>query len=356
MNNKETTTAGNYIVTSEKRQKETSNFFHDFTAISNQKSGQKKGDFFVGSNRGEYTVFSAPGIHIWDGNIEITSTHKLFLQTVKPVFQLIFCAEGTIGYQSGFVKNTLEKSHHNLLYTPPGEIRFEWHIAKRTHLVIVTLSEEYFIRLVPINDGELSEMRQLINTNSAGWLAKLNMNINQQCLFILQHLSGKQSESAHKRLFIEAKVLELLAYQLEQFHEMKTKGEAYTLKSTEVEKMYLVRAIILENLSTHHSLVQLAHMVGTNECYLKDHFKKVFGTTVYAFTQRAKMEKARELILAGGKKISDVAKTTGYKYTSHFTSSFKKHFGVLPNKIKLIVILFHQELECISMVMYEMAI
>ena len=181
------------------------------------------------------------------------------------------------------------------------------------------------------------------------------MNINQQCLFILQHLAGNQQESAHKRLFIEAKMLELLAYQLEQFHEMKTKGTSYTLKSAEVEKMYLVKSIILENLSKHQSLVQLAHLVGTNECYLKDHFKKVFGTTVYAFTQRAKMEKARELILAGGKKISDVAKTTGYKYTSHFTSSFKKHFGVLPNKIKLIVILFHQELECLSMVTYEMA-
>ncbi|RYY16681.1 MAG: AraC family transcriptional regulator, partial [Chitinophagaceae bacterium] len=295
------------------------------------------------------------GLHIWDGNIEIKTACDISLKTIKPAFQIIFCTDGMIGYHSGKQINNLEKSHHNLLFTPPGELRLEWHVAKKTHLVIITLSEEYFLRLVPMN-GELSEMHELINTNCPCWLSSSNMNINQQSLFILLHLATNQGEKIHKRLFIEAKVLELLAYQLEQFQEMKIKGTSYTLKPGEVEKMYMVRSIILNNLSKHHSLLQLAHQVGTNECYLKDHFKKVFGTTVYAFTQRAKMEKARELILAGGKKISDVAKTTGYKYTSHFTSSFKKHFGVLPNKIKLLVILFHQELECLSVVMYEMSI
>jgi AraC-like DNA-binding protein len=353
MNNKETAPVVNYLMSSDKQQKEVSDFFYDFTSIS--KIFHKKGNFLVGKDSGNYTVFSAPGIHIWDGKIEITSPDKLLVRNVKPAFQLIFCIEGAVGYHSGGEINNLKISNHNLLFTPPGKIIIEWQSAKRSHLVIVTMSEEYFLRLIPINEGELSGMRQFINANISCWLSKQNMNIKQHCLFILQHLAGNQQESAHKKLFIEAKMLELLAYQLEQFHEMKTRGTSYTLKSTEVEKMYLVKSIILENLSKHQSLVQLAHMVGTNECYLKDHFKKVFGTTVYAFTQRAKMEKARELILAGGKKISDVAKTTGYKYTSHFTSSFKKHFGVLPNKIKLIVILFHQELECLSMFTYEMA-
>jgi AraC-like DNA-binding protein len=353
--NKETVTIENHILPAEKRSKEVSNFFHDFIATSNQQSYQKRGDFSIGTDQGHYTVFSSPGVHIWDGNIEITSAHKISLQTAKSAFQLIFCVEGKIDYHHGAEKNNLEKSHHNLFHAPAGESRIEWQVAKRTRLVVVTLSEEYFLRMVPINDGELSEMRQRVKNKRPCWLSKHNMHINQHCLLILQHLAGNRSESAHKRLFIEAKVLELLGYQLEQYQEMKTSGQSYTLKSAEVEKMYLVRSIILENLSKHYSLVQLAHQVGTNECYLKDHFKKVFGTTVYAFTQKAKMEKARELILAGGKKISDIAKTTGYKYTSHFTSSFKKHFGVLPNKIKLLMFLFHQELDCVAMVMYEMA-
>jgi AraC-like DNA-binding protein len=356
MNNKDTVILEDHKIPAEKRQKEIPNFHYDFTAITNQQFHQKKGGFFVGTDPGHYTEFSGPGLHIWDGNIEITSNHRISLQTTRSVFQLIFCVEGKIGFHPGTEKNNLEKSHHNLLYTPPGELRLEWQVAKRTRLVVVTLSEEYFLRMVPINEAELSEMRQRIKNNSSCWLSKTNMNINQQCLFILQHLAANQAQSAHKKLFVEAKVLELLAYQLEQYQGMKSSGQSYTLKSAEVEKMYLVKSIILENLAKHHSLVQLAHQVGTNECYLKDHFKKVFGTTVYAFTQSAKMEKARELILAGGKKISDVAKTTGYKYTSHFTSSFKKHFGVLPNKIKLLMLIFHQELECVTMMMYDVAI
>src|SRR6187431_3249483 len=114
MNNKETVPVMNYLMTSDKQQKEVSDFFHDFTCIS--KLSHKKGDFLVGKDRGNYTVFSAPGIHIWDGKIEITSTHKLLLKTIKPAFQLIFCVEGAVEYHSGNETNSLKISNHNLLF------------------------------------------------------------------------------------------------------------------------------------------------------------------------------------------------------------------------------------------------
>jgi AraC-like DNA-binding protein len=354
--NKDTVTIKNHLLSPEKTTKEGSHYFHDFTGISNQQSYERRGNFLVGTDCGYFQMFGAQGLHIWDGNIEITSNRKITLQTAKAAFQMIFCLEGKIGHHHGTENNNLEKSHHNLFYGPAGETRLDWQVTKCTRLVVISLSEEFFLRMIHINDGELSEMRQRVKNHSPCWLSKHNMHINQHCLLILQHLAGGRSESSQRRLFIEAKVLELLGYQLEQFQQMQINGHSNMLKAAEVEKMYLARSIILENLSKHYSLVQLAHQVGTNECYLKDHFKKVFGTTVYAFTQQAKMDKARELILAGGKKISEIAKSTGYKYTSHFTSSFKKHFGVLPNKIKLLMFLFQEELECVTMVMYEMAI
>jgi AraC-like DNA-binding protein len=206
---------------------------------------------------------------------------------------------------------------------------------------------------LPLNHHKFSGFRQLLESKTIGWLSKKNLNIYQQSIFILQNFIGSRPATTNKRLFVEAKVIELVGYQLDQYEEMLEKGKAYSLKATEIEKMYMVRSIILSNLAKHYSLIELAHQVGTNECYLKDHFKKVFGTTVYGFTQKAKMEKARELILAGGKKISEIAKTTGFKYTSHFTSSFKKHFGVLPNKIKVLFMLGMQEFECLSVFLCE---
>lgn len=47
-----------------------------------------------------------------------------------------------------------------------------------------------------------------------------------------------------------------------------------------------------------------------------------------------KMEHAKELILTGNHRVSDVARMTGYKHSTHFTTAFKKHFGFIPNSLK----------------------
>ncbi|WP_339814398.1 AraC family transcriptional regulator [Zunongwangia profunda] len=91
---------------------------------------------------------------------------------------------------------------------------------------------------------------------------------------------------------------------------------------------------MLNNISDTSSLLELAHRVGTNDFTLKKGFKEVFGTTVFGFWKEAKMEQARHLIAQQGKSVQEVAEALGYSNARHFSTAFKKTYGVSPGSLK----------------------
>src|SRR3546814_929631 len=97
--------------------------------------------------------------------------------------------------------------------------------------------------------------------------------------------------------------------------------------------MKQVRDLLHHQPAQSYSLVGLAHAVGANEATLKKHFKAVYGTTVFGFLTARRMELAKALLLANELKVAAVAQEVGYKYASHFTAAFRRHFGVLPTKL-----------------------
>ncbi|WP_154647985.1 helix-turn-helix domain-containing protein [Pedobacter arcticus] len=131
-------------------------------------------------------------------------------------------------------------------------------------------------------------------------------------------------------LYLKAKIIELLTLQFFQYEEEKTVG----LKQEDIEKMTMVKALIESNINEVYSLAYLARVAGTNEQYLKKHFKILFGSTVFGYMLACKMEKAKELLSTGKHKITEVSETVGYKHATHFTTAFKKFFGYLPSLAK----------------------
>ncbi len=110
------------------------------------------------------------------------------------------------------------------------------------------------------------------------------------------------------------------------------------LKSLELDRVAAVKRIIDERFKENLTIGRLAREVGTNEQYLKRHFKIAFGSTVYQYILRRRMECAKEYLShPNSYKVGEVAELTGYKYATHFTKTFKKYFGMKPaasNKLK----------------------
>lgn len=98
--------------------------------------------------------------------------------------------------------------------------------------------------------------------------------------------------------------------------------------------MYAVKEIILTNLATPCSLINMAQQVGTNEFTLKKGFKEVFGTTVFGFWNDVKMQEAKKILVEHSFTVAEVSEKIGYKNPQHFSTAFKKYFGASPNMLK----------------------
>src|SRR5690606_30343300 len=136
-----------------------------------------------------------------------------------------------------------------------------------------------------------------------------------------------------QRAYTQLKLAELWVLFLEKADHFSNEGALARLRSEELERMQKVRDLLYNQPARSYSLVGLAHAVGTNEATLKKHFKAVYGTTVFGYLTARRMELAKALLLSKELKVAAVAQEVGYKYASHFTAAFRKHFGILPNQL-----------------------
>lgn len=136
-----------------------------------------------------------------------------------------------------------------------------------------------------------------------------------------------------KNIFLQSKAMELLIYSSDQFiknnHEDKF-GCRFLTHDEDRRKIVKARDILLSHLDSPITIKELARHVAMNECYLKKGFKAMFGTTVYDFFQKERMERARYLLNEKGLPVSEVALKMGYSCISHFSTAFKKHTGLKP--------------------------
>ncbi|PKV67132.1 helix-turn-helix transcriptional regulator [Pontibacter ramchanderi] len=222
---------------------------------------------------------------------------------------------------------------HNLLFFSDEQAQQEIKPDPQVEMLTVYIPSDFLLHYLPDTGSAFQQMRENILAGKPARLRKGNLPITPRITAVLHELINCMYTGYCKRMFVEAKVIELLMLQFEQC-EQDEAHLAPTLKQTDIEKMLHARDLILQNMECPCSLIDLAHMVGTNEYYLKKHFKQVFGTTVFGYLNSYRMEQARKMLLAGDQKVGDIASALGFKYAAHFTAAFKKHFGYLPQKIK----------------------
>jgi AraC-like DNA-binding protein len=135
-------------------------------------------------------------------------------------------------------------------------------------------------------------------------------------------------EGPARKLFIEGKVLELLALEIDS--KFGKKSPCTALSPKEVELLHQVKQIMVDSMLDPPTLAELARKVGLNEKKIKTEFRHLFGQTVYGFLNSHRMETAKRMMEQEFCPVSEAAWAVGYVNVSHFSSSFRKRFGVLP--------------------------
>ena len=81
------------------------------------------------------------------------------------------------------------------------------------------------------------------------------------------------------------------------------------------------------------TLEELAHYTGRSLATFKRDFKKVSNLTPEKWLIRKRLDAAYALMQEGGRKIADVCTQVGFKNQSHFSTAFKKQFGIAPTAV-----------------------
>jgi AraC-like DNA-binding protein len=100
-------------------------------------------------------------------------------------------------------------------------------------------------------------------------------------------------------------------------------------KSALPEDMAIRRAVE-NNLTTNIGLEEIAFLANVSLSTFKRRFAKLYGAPPNKWILQKRMETARDLLLQGRERPSEIFHKVGYRNHSSFTQSFKQAFGLTP--------------------------
>jgi AraC-like DNA-binding protein len=253
------------------------------------------------------------------------------------LYKMIFVLKGELFFLKKGSKEAygcIGDQQHNLCCITPRYTRMIMS-SPQDEIVCINLSRSFLDRYLH-NHPSWQEFKVGLDHKAPLMLAEPDMHVTPEISAILHRLDQTSGNEIFDQLLQESKVIELLALQISQLEPLHNASGPVNLKKEEMDKMIAARDILIDTAGQRLSLRSLAHLVGTNEFNLKRDFKIAFGSTVYNYLNRHKMEQAKVMLEEGDISIAEVASKLNYKYATHFSVAFKKYFGYLPSRVKSI--------------------
>jgi AraC-like DNA-binding protein len=135
---------------------------------------------------------------------------------------------------------------------------------------------------------------------------------------------------ATKRLYLQAKVFELMALQLHSI--VPAPAADSSLKPSTIARIHQAADLLRSHLEHPPSQTELARQVGVSDRTLRRGFRELFDATVFGYLTVQRMVMAERLLRQGTTTIEAVAGRVGYANPSHFAAAFKRQFGISPSE------------------------
>jgi AraC-like DNA-binding protein len=225
-----------------------------------------------------------------------------------------------------------EQAGQNYLFCLPDIREVEIHPAEqRLQMIRIQIDLEYLSTFWTDFDSLPPTLKNLINSTD---LRRFHQSLEPNTMAmqsILHQILHCPFTGMVKRMYLEAKTLELLALQLSEWQADQQKGLPHIgLSPDDIDRIHQAKHILLGHSDDPPSLQELARQVGLNRRKLMQGFREVFGTTAFGCLSDYRMEQAKQLLIEGRLRIAEVAEAVGYSSRSAFYTAFRKKFGVNP--------------------------
>lgn len=197
--------------------------------------------------------------------------------------------------------------------------------------VDIQMTPALFQQFFANGQGKLSATLQpLVQRND--WQHRFSPQMTGAMRTVVQQMIDCPFLGAPKRLYLQGKVFELMALQLNGITESAAASSATSLKSDTVARIHYAAEILRSHLETPPSQPDLAQQVGIGYCTLHKGFREIFRMTPFAYLTRHRMEQAERLLRQPGHTVTEVANRVGYGNPAKFAVAFKRQFGMTPRE------------------------
>lgn len=279
-----------------------------------------------------------PGLHISQVQWQVGKQHLRFEdQTQSDDININLQLKGHLFTQFNCISNPLDMlpGRHNLILTSvPGG----YHVVKAgdsLEMFHLSLKPEQFCRFLDASTPLGNKLLTKLDKREAFAASPQPLSITPAMQVVITDVKNCSLQGHTRKLYLEAKVTELLCLLLDAYANYYIPLNKLP-KREDVEKLYALHDYLHRNyLKQELSLTSLGREFGLNEFTLKKGFKQLFNTTIFGFIQKLRMDHARLLMLEGGLTVSEAADALGYANPQHFSTAYKKQYGLNPGKLVL---------------------
>ena len=274
------------------------------------------------------------GFDLWIDDCFVDQNLILLSNDITPYFSFRFYLPGSSASTVGASKNPLDLKggQQGLLYSFESSTSNRVESGTRFHYVAITLSIDRLFSYLEDDMHPLTRVLQKIIERKRGDCGYCYIkSITPDMQIALHQIMNCPYRGVARKLFIESRALELIAFQLNQVSGAEPSGTTPRMvhpndrKNTEFAK-----SILLRNMENPPSLKALASAARMSHTKLNHCFRRIYGMTAFQYLREARLNRAREMLENQGLSVTEAAYAVGYDSLSHFSQAYKKHFGISP--------------------------
>ncbi|AYA37821.1 AraC family transcriptional regulator [Hymenobacter oligotrophus] len=281
----------------------------------------------------KFTDYFLDGFQLTSMSGKLLQPLKAELEVNNPWVGMLFQFDGDTHSRSCASRPmTLGASRQNVVgdETTRNHYTFQGEQSGRDfHMFSVHLTPEFFRNLVTSNAEWLRMHERRLGRAEPFVLIPDGVAVTPMMRAIIQQIAECPYSGALKKMFLEARFLDLFVEQHEQMAR-----SLYRLSTTERDLFYAIRDFLDAHYANPPSLLELARQFGTNDFKLKKGFKDLFGTTVFGYVAERRLAVAHQLITHTEQPLQEVAESVGFTNPAHFATAFKRKFGMAPSQMR----------------------
>jgi AraC-like DNA-binding protein len=227
-----------------------------------------------------------------------------------------------------------KQASQNFKFDPNNEYRHQIAANSELHYVHVSYAQEYLDSFLPQNEPWADWVREKIAKNERVF-GKEYQPLSLAQLRAIQTLTDCPLVGSLGIMMVETSVTQIILLQLHALF-----GEEYKVTDSnrthrrDQDLVHALKQFLRDNYLEDHSIAGLARQFATNGNKLMSVFKAVEGKSIFEYISDLRMQHAVHLLQDKDVKILQVARTLGYKNPNHFSTAFKRIYGVVPTEFR----------------------